>query len=135
MTECSYFPKITLPTRLTARSGTLIDNIYVKLSEQSISATSGIFTSKLSDHQPYFLIFENMLKREKPPKFVKIYKETPDAINNLCQEINDANITAKLDCSESADPDSNYNILNDLILTAKDKHLPTKIVKFHKHKH
>ena len=86
MTECSFFPKVTLPTRLTARTGTLIDNFFVKLSEQSISAHAGIFMSKLSDHQPYFLITDNMLKRDSPPKYVTIYNETPEAVENLCQE-------------------------------------------------
>ena len=35
-----YLPKITVPTRLTQRRGTLIDNIFVKLSNNNSSTTA-----------------------------------------------------------------------------------------------
>ena len=34
-TEFSFFPKITVPTRLSRRKGTLIDNVYCKLTENT----------------------------------------------------------------------------------------------------
>ena len=47
-------PKITLPTRFSSRSATLIDNIYCKLPHGNNKETSGIFVSKISDHFPVF---------------------------------------------------------------------------------
>ncbi len=38
----SFYPKITLPTRLSNNHGTLIDNIFCKLTETMLDTTSGI---------------------------------------------------------------------------------------------
>ncbi len=46
-----------------------------------------------------------------------------------------SNIINKLDTSPIADPNTNYYILNTIIITATNKHIPEKIVKFNKHKH
>ena len=44
----SFYPKISLPTRLNRSSGaTLIDNIYCKLSFQTVKTTSGIIMNYL----------------------------------------------------------------------------------------
>ena len=40
-----------------------------------------------------------------------------------------------LDPQLNADPTDNLTTLNVLISQAKDKHLPTKFMKFNKHKH
>ena len=49
----SFYPKITLPTRLNRTSGaTLIDNIYCKLSSQTLTTSAGIILDELSDHYP-----------------------------------------------------------------------------------
>ncbi len=45
------------------------------------------------------------------------------------------NILNKLNSNPSADPNDNYNILFNIIESSKNKHLPSKIVKFDKHKH
>ena len=42
MVGYSLFPQITLPTRLSKHSGSLIDNIYCKLSNNTIDSISGI---------------------------------------------------------------------------------------------
>ena len=62
LTANSFFPKITLPTRLTNYNGTLIDNLFCKLSETTFNSTAGILTKQFSDHQPYFL-FLNIAKK------------------------------------------------------------------------
>ena len=55
MLSNSFFPRITLPTRLDKNSCTLIDNINFKLSPLFPDATSGIICSRMSDHFPYFI--------------------------------------------------------------------------------
>ena len=69
----SFYPKITLPTRLNRTSGaTLIDNTYCKLSSQTLTTSAGIILDEISDHYPYFLGIDNLnIKQTKPPGRVK----------------------------------------------------------------
>ena len=49
-------PVITRPTRITHQTASLIDNIYIKLPNET-KLKSGILTSKLSDHLPIFAFY------------------------------------------------------------------------------
>ena len=132
----SFFPKITLPTRLTDRSCTLIDNFLCKLSNGFSQSTAGILISRISDHLPYF-IFLDYLKPKRPASstFIKVQTWNDECIHKFQTELNNANIYDMLDPQLNADPTENLTTLNVLISQAKDKHLPTKFVKFNKHKH
>ncbi len=55
-TNHCFYPKITLPTRLSNKHGPLIDNFLCKLTETTLDTTSGILIKTFSDHQPYFTI-------------------------------------------------------------------------------
>ena len=55
MLSYNLFPKITLPTRISHNSCTLIDNTFCKLSSLSSGTNAGIIMSQLSDHFPHFL--------------------------------------------------------------------------------
>ena len=64
-------PMITLPTRVTDHSATLIDHIIVntELLKNQGEITSGIIFSDISDHLPNFIIIKNQspsLKKERP---------------------------------------------------------------------
>ncbi len=50
LTDSSFYPKITLPTRYSNKHGTLIHNIFCKLTDSTINTTSGILVKKISDH-------------------------------------------------------------------------------------
>ena len=50
-------------------------------------------------------------------------------------ELEELNIYEKLHTSVDSRPEKNYGILLKLLSTAKDKHLPTKIVKLNRKKH
>ncbi len=52
LTNHSFYPKITLPTRLSNKHGTLIDNFLCKLTETMLDTTSGILIKQFSNHQP-----------------------------------------------------------------------------------
>ena len=56
----NFTPHITLPTRSTLRSKTLIDNIF--FNSQSHRSVSGNLTTSISDHLPQFIILENFKK-------------------------------------------------------------------------
>ena len=50
----SFLPCITKPTRATASSATLIDNIFTNMQNLNYTYTSGIIFSDISDHFPVF---------------------------------------------------------------------------------
>ena len=52
----SYFPNVTLPTRLTDTSNTLIDNVFNNSAK--FEAVSGILINNISDHHPIFIIIK-----------------------------------------------------------------------------
>ena len=55
ITDHSFPPKITLPTRFSNMNGTLIDNFLYKISHRLLKTSAGIILSRISDHLPYFV--------------------------------------------------------------------------------
>ena len=89
-----FFPKITLPTRLTEQSSTLIDNVF---SNNLVKKeTSGILLSHISDHQFLFTYIEKLSYIKKVPKFVDIEKTDANSLENFIRELNDMNIYDQL---------------------------------------
>jgi len=58
-----YLPTIIKPTRITHNTSTLIDNLYLKTSGNTL-ITSGIITTDISDHLPILIC----IKSTKPKK-------------------------------------------------------------------
>ena len=54
LTKIDLLPVITLPTRMSNRNATLIDQIYCKSSNPLTIADSGILAAKISDHMAIF---------------------------------------------------------------------------------
>ena len=131
----SLYPLITLPTRFTRITGTLIDNLFCKLSKSVLESTAGILTKRFSDHQPCFMIFNTTQKTKPPPKSIKKYISSVEAMLNVKQEIKSEELYNKLSKSHSADINLNYGIIHDEIVRGKNKHMPCKLVKFNKYKH
>ena len=52
----SFTRKITLPTKITEKTATLIDNIFVTGQAQKYNSRN---ITSLSDHYPQFIIIEN----------------------------------------------------------------------------
>ena len=135
LTNNSFYPKITLPTRLSNKHGTLIDNFFCKLTETTLDTISGILIKKFSDHQPYFTILKNINHKDHKPKYTKIVKQDMESIQNFHGEIQNALDHANLNNDLDTDPNLNYNTLHEIIQQAKLKHMPIKLVKFNKYKH
>ena len=133
----SLYPKITFPTRLNNNSGaTLIDNIYCKLSSRSVESISGIIIDPMSDHFPYFVCLD-ILNRDstKSTKLMKKRINNKLAIENMVNEMRAMDISQEFDENLTSDPNYNYDILHDHIQALKNKHLPVRLEKFHKHRH
>ena len=130
-----FFPEITLPTRFTDRTGTLIDNFFCKVSEISLKSSPGILINKFSDHQPYFTSFDLKPLHDSPPKFITISKHSPEALINFGNELESCDLIDKIDISLGGNPNDNYTKLQDILIKFKKKHLPNKTIKFNKQKH
>ena len=131
----SFYPKITLPTRFSPHSGSLIDNVVCRLTNNTLHVSSGILLKQFSDHQPYFLFFNTLIKQKPPPKTVKVATNTPEALDKLYKELLEQDIMKQINTNPYSHPNVNYNILLSVLEESKQKHISAKIVKFHKHKH
>ncbi len=87
LTENTFYNKITLPTRFINTCGTLIDNLYCKLTENTIDTTSGILIKIFSDHQPYFTFWNTIIQRNTHHKFIKINTHSQENINSFKNEL------------------------------------------------
>ena len=114
-----FFPKITLPTRFTEQSSTLIDNVFSNYIEER--EISGILLNHISDHQFLFTYIEKLSYIEKVPKFVDIEKTDVNSIVNFVQELNDMNIYDQLLKPLDSCPHKNYDIFMKLIQKSKWK--------------
>ena len=130
-----FIPKISLPTRITERSAKLIDNIFIKLSENFSQSDAGILYQNISDHQPYFVTLDFLNISPAPPKFIKVNSKSQTALENFIIKLREECNLNQFDLSPESDPNCNYNKLHNVILTNMNKYLPSKLVRFHKHKH
>ena len=134
-----FFPRITLPTRLSETSNhdsnTLIDNILTNIIDENDQCKSGILINDLSDHKMIFTYQENSTYIEKVQKLIEIETNSNISIQNFIDELKSLNIYDQLYHSLDHDPQENYVIFSQLLRFAKNKHMPKKKVKFNRKKH
>ena len=58
----NFIPQITLPTRITEKTATLIDNIFTNSYKHNSNYVSGNITPSIFKHLPQFLVIENLNK-------------------------------------------------------------------------
>ncbi len=131
----NLYPKITLPIRLSNKHGTLIYNFFCKLTEPTIDTISGILIKKFSDHQPYFIMLNNIQLKTDRTRFIKKDKQDQESIKHFHHEILNSSFQINLNDNPTSDSNINYNILHSIIQNAKNTHMPEKVVKFNKYKH
>ena len=83
-----YFPRITLPTRISPPSATLIDNIYSNgiINDKD---KSGILVNDISDHKIIFTHIESNRHSEKMDKFIDIEVNDEISVQNFINELKD----------------------------------------------
>ena len=131
----SFIPKITFPTRLTQTAGTLIDNMFCKLTLQITDIKPGIFIKQFSDHQPYFIVTNILTTRVPQPKYITIREQDDHCLAKVNTELINSNIMTKMDLDLRSDPNSNYKLLESEIINANSQFMAIKVVKFKKYKH
>ena len=70
-----------------------------------------------------------------PPKFVFNRKFSKENLDSLMSELQSINILNLLDKNLNNDPNSNYDILHNILTTTINKHIPLNKVKFNKYRH
>ena len=127
VTALNFSPKITLPTRFSKGSCTLIDNFLCKCSHRLSECIAGILLNEISDHLPYFISMNNVnIKCNKT--IINIKQQNESNVTKFEAEMSEANFDSKLDLRIDADPNINYDILELTITDAANKHLPTKTI-------
>ena len=129
LTSQSLFLHITLPTRLTNGGGTLIDNIFCKMNKSIKKNTAGILLNQLSDHLPCFTLLETDIAHNSKTKFTRIFKQNDDVIQQIQHEINSSELHKKIDTSQTANRNASYNVIMNVIGTARGKNMKGKFVK------
>ena len=76
--EKNFIPCITLPTRITDHSATLIDHIFIKCPKKFIQnkCSSGNLITDISDHLPNFTFLDLQLQTSKARHFTRLFTQT-----------------------------------------------------------
>ena len=130
-----YLPKITVPTRRTQQTGTLIDNFFVKFSNNIANTTARVLQSNISDHLPYFISLEYVNCKRYASKFVRTYSSSPQQFQNFKNDICSIEARNKLKNVLKHNPHESCSTFTNIISWYIDKHFPSKYVKFKKYKH
>ena len=97
--------------------------------------SAGILTSQISDHLPYFICIESFQTTKCKNKFIKIRTNDNASLIRFKTALSSSQIIDTFNKDTMANPNENYNRLEDEIINLINIHLPTKIVKYNKHKH
>ena len=131
----SFFPKIMLPTRLSSKRGTLIDQIYCKYSQNTSNSQSAILFTSLSDHLPCMTSIDIMTYKKASPKYIKVNKTDSASFQAFYNEVESGMSTANIPHDLFSDPNISYSTMESIIATAKHNHLQPKLVRFNKYKY
>jgi len=130
MFEYMLIPSINKPTRITSRTSTCIDNIFVPYSCHN-KYYAGVITEKISDHLPQFLITSNIpITKRNEQHNIETRKFTPEKISEMKERLKNTSwnsVTSVHNVNEaySAFKDEFEYLYNDLfpkkIVTVKTK--------------
>ena len=127
MSDEGFVPYIHKPTRVTHASATLIDNIYVKISEKLIKRNcSFVVTDGMSDHYPCLLSLE---LREQKKKQINIYLEKQKITNDAMLQIQQYLLFYDWSFLHECGVDEGFSYLDKTIQGALDQYAPKRMVK------
>ena len=134
LTAAGYLPRISLPTRVTSHSATLIDNIF---STELYNNDSAVIVNHISDHQMICTYSTNMDKKYYTPhkRFIEIEKTDQQTLENFLNKLRNSNITNLLNLDDNADPNLNFDLFMKHFMNLKQECFQKKLVRFDKKKH
>ena len=121
-----FLPMITKPTRITAHSATLIDNIFTN--NTTVSSKSGLIISDISDHLPIFSIVLGDYLRKDSNSFT-IRDTSEKRVNEFRHKLENTNWDFSDQANNANDPNTAYNIFIDEYTGLFDTCFPFKTIK------
>ena len=132
LVSAGYLPRISLPTRVTNHSATLLDNIY---STELYYHEAAVIVNNISDHQMICTYSTTTVKKlTSLKKHIEVEKNDHQALENFLNELKNSNIVDKLNVDANADPNLNFNRFMEHFIKLKEQHLPKKVVRFDRKK-
>ena len=131
MMSVNLIPCVTMPTRVTANSATLIDHIYSTIDSDCLS--SGTIVIDITDHYANFITVQTANTQNNTKQTHVTYR--PFNHTNI-QKFNEALQTA--DWSNvylSEDSNQAYNTFIKIYTQHLDQNIPIKTVRYNKYKH
>ena len=121
-----FLPMITKPTRITAHSATLIDNIFTN--NTTVSSRSGLIISDISDHLPIFsIVFGDYLRKDSNSFTIRDTSEK--RVNEFRHKLENTNWDFSDQANNANDPNTAYNIFIDKYTGLFDACFPFKTIK------
>ena len=118
----NFIPCITLPTRITDHSISLIDHIFLKIPKKLIQnkCSSGNLIVDISDHLPNFSFIDIKTPSIKDRPFIRLFTDTKIELflNNLNSE------SELIEDSDLTDVDNSYGIFSNNYLNLFNKYFP-----------
>ena len=129
-----YLPRISLPTRVTNHSATLLDNIF---STEFGNNDSGVIVNNISDHQMIYTYstLQERAASTSHKKHIEIETNNRQALELFITKLRNCNIVDKLNVDDNADPNSNFECFMKHFMELKQQCLPKKKVRFNRKKH
>ena len=126
-----YFPRISLPTRITNHSATLLDNIFTN---ELGSHESGILVNNISDHQMIYTYNTTQIKSTSTSskKFIEVETNNRQAMDRFLIQLRECNIMEKLNLDNNANPNNNFEHFMELFMKLKQQYLPKRVVRFNR---
>ena len=118
----SFMPLITKPTRITAHTATLIDNIFTNNTSASQQQFPGILYNDLSDHLPIFT-FDKTIGTSKRKITIKKRVYTDNAVQSFRSLIHDTDWSFLNSISDS---ETAYSTFIDTFKKIHDNSFPLK---------
>ena len=83
----SFIPCITIPTRISYHSASIIDHILIKTTKKLIQTkvSAGNLINDISDHLPNFIFIDLVIEKFKNRSFIRLF--TPNKIGNYQKDI------------------------------------------------
>ena len=132
LTKIDLLPVIILPTRMSIRNATLIDQIYCISSNPLTIADSGILAAKISDHKAIFAALNfNINKTYTVTDKISMRSFTGRNIDSSTNELEDINWHQDFDHNPTANPLISYdNTFSTKLEEVMNNHFQLKDVKF-----
>jgi len=128
-------PTITLPSRLGTTKFSLLDHIFIKSIQHLQDRNSFIYVCDLSDHCPVFSSVPMKKVNNKSSKYFYIKKQGTQEFDSFKNGIRTADLNTAIDQSINADPNANYNVINNILNQQVESSFPLQKIKFNKKRH